>query len=205
MGPSSDWHLILYVCALSCSVVSDSATPWTVVCQAPLSMAFSRQEYCSGLPFPAQGDLLDPGIEPMSCVSPALQVGSLPLSHWGSPWFSTQLRNRQSKERVQNPGSWRREHSHFLAYSLQREYWMSVFRAPGLPRSRGLSGSFQSSNLITIYPLKCKLEVSVVQSMLIVILHQNHQCLLKWRFLDLLTQRIGTKINIVFIYLVFKL
>ena len=180
-------------------------TPWTVVCQAPLSMRFSRQEYGSGLPFAVPGDLLDPGIEPMSCVSPALQVGSLPLSHWGSPWFSTELRNRQSKERVQNPGSWRWEHSHFLAYSLQREYWMSVFRAPGLPRSRGLSGSFQSSNLITIYPLKCKLEVSVFQSMLIVVLHQSHQCLLKWRFLDLLTQRIGTKINIVFIYLVFKL
>ena len=26
------------------------ATPWTVACQAPLSMAFSRQEYWSGLP-----------------------------------------------------------------------------------------------------------------------------------------------------------
>jgi len=27
-------------------------TPWTVACQAPLSMGFSRQEYTSGLPFP---------------------------------------------------------------------------------------------------------------------------------------------------------
>ena len=33
------------------SVVSDSATPWTVAYQAPLSMGFSRQEYWSGLPF----------------------------------------------------------------------------------------------------------------------------------------------------------
>ena len=33
---------------LSCSVVSDSATPWTVAHQAPLSMGFSRQEYWSG-------------------------------------------------------------------------------------------------------------------------------------------------------------
>ena len=33
--------------------MSDSfATPWTVACQAPLSMQFPRQEYCSGLPFP---------------------------------------------------------------------------------------------------------------------------------------------------------
>ena len=40
------------------------ATPWTVACQAALSMGFSRQEYWSGLPFPTPGDLPDPGIEP---------------------------------------------------------------------------------------------------------------------------------------------
>ena len=28
-------------------------TPWTVAYQAPQSMEFSRQEYCSGLPFPS--------------------------------------------------------------------------------------------------------------------------------------------------------
>ena len=39
------------------------ATPWTVACQSPLSMKFSRQEYWSGLPFPSPGDLLDPGME----------------------------------------------------------------------------------------------------------------------------------------------
>ena len=42
------------------------ATPWTVACQAPLSMGFSRQEYWSGLSFPSPVDLADPGIEPMS-------------------------------------------------------------------------------------------------------------------------------------------
>ena len=47
-------------------------TPWTVTHQAPLSMAFSRQEYWSGLPFPFPGDLPNPGIEPMSLVSPEL-------------------------------------------------------------------------------------------------------------------------------------
>ena len=45
------------------------ATPWTVACQAPLSMGFSRQEYWSGLPFPPPGDLPNPGIKP---TSPAL-------------------------------------------------------------------------------------------------------------------------------------
>ena len=48
---------------------------WTAVCQAPLSMKFSRQEYWSGLPFPTAGDLRDPRIEFMSPVSPALTGG----------------------------------------------------------------------------------------------------------------------------------
>ena len=42
------------------------ATPWTVACQAPLSMGFSRQEYWSGLPDPPPGDLPKPGTEPLS-------------------------------------------------------------------------------------------------------------------------------------------
>ena len=51
------------------------AIPWTVACQAPLSVGFSRQEYWSALPFPSPGDLPDPGIEPGSL---ALQVDDLP-------------------------------------------------------------------------------------------------------------------------------
>ena len=39
-----------------CSAVSDSfVTPWTIARQAPLSVGFSRQEHCSGLPFLLQG------------------------------------------------------------------------------------------------------------------------------------------------------
>ena len=56
---------------VSRSVMSDSATPWTVAHQAPLSMEFSRQGYWSGFPFPSPGDLSDPGIEPRS---PTLQA-----------------------------------------------------------------------------------------------------------------------------------
>ena len=51
------------------------AASWTVACQSPLSMGFSRQEYWSGLPCPPPGDLLDPGIEPGSLESPALAGG----------------------------------------------------------------------------------------------------------------------------------
>ena len=64
---------------LSCfSHVQLFATLWTVAFQAPLSMGFSRQEYWSGLLCPPPGNLLDPGIEPTSPVSPALQMDSLP-------------------------------------------------------------------------------------------------------------------------------
>ena len=49
--------------------------PWTVACQAPLSMGFSRQEYWSRLTFLSPGDIPDPGIKPRS---PALQADSLP-------------------------------------------------------------------------------------------------------------------------------
>ena len=49
--------------------------PWTVACQALLSMGFSRHEYWSGLPFPSRGDLPNSGIEPASLKSPALAYG----------------------------------------------------------------------------------------------------------------------------------
>ena len=58
--------------SVSCSVVSDSATLWTVVCQAPLSAGFYRQKYWSRLPYPPLEDLPDPGIKPVSLMSPAL-------------------------------------------------------------------------------------------------------------------------------------
>ena len=65
-----------------CSVVSGD--PMDCSPPAPLSMRLLRQEYWSGLPFPPPGDPSDPGIKPTSPESPALQVDSLPLSHWGS-------------------------------------------------------------------------------------------------------------------------
>ena len=58
------------------------ATPWTVACQAPLYMEFSRQEYWSGLPCPSPGDLPDPEIEPRS---PAMQGDRLLFELPGKP------------------------------------------------------------------------------------------------------------------------
>ena len=40
------------------------ATLWTVACQPPLSMEFSRQDYWSGLAFLSPGDLPNPRVEP---------------------------------------------------------------------------------------------------------------------------------------------
>ena len=65
---------------LSRSVMSNSqlcVTAWTVAHQPPLSMEFPRQEYWSWLPFPTPGDLVEPGIKPMSSGSPALVAGFL--------------------------------------------------------------------------------------------------------------------------------
>ena len=64
-------------------------TPWTVACQAPLSMGFSRQEYWSGLPRPPPGDLPKPGFKAESLMSPALAGG-----------FFTTSTNREAHVRV---------------------------------------------------------------------------------------------------------
>ena len=58
------------------------ATPWTVACQAPLFMEFSRQVYWSGLPFSSPGDRPNAGIEP---GSPTSQADSLPSEPPGKP------------------------------------------------------------------------------------------------------------------------
>ena len=63
------------VCVLSQSVMSDSASPWTVAHRASLSKGLSLQQYWCGLPFPTPGDLLFPGIEPASPASFELAGG----------------------------------------------------------------------------------------------------------------------------------
>ena len=77
------WFLQNSILAAACisesecrSVVSDSATPWTVQ-----YTEFSRPEYWSGQPFPSPGDLPDPGVEPRS---PTLHMDSLPAEPPGT-------------------------------------------------------------------------------------------------------------------------
>ena len=92
------------------------AASWTVAHQSPLSMEFSRQEFYSSLPFPTPGDLSNPGMEPVSLVSPALAgrfftttlylrslsrldstSPKLPRSHQNTAWM--QLASRTGKLR----------------------------------------------------------------------------------------------------------
>ena len=77
-------NVLVHACSVT-SVVSDSVILWTVAHQAPLSVGFSWQGYWRGLLCLPLEDLPNPGIEPMSPASPALQADSLLLSHQGSP------------------------------------------------------------------------------------------------------------------------
>ena len=73
---------VVSMLSVSHSRVQLFVIPWTVACQAPLSMEFFGQEYWSGLPSPSPGDLPDPGTE---LRSPALQADSLPSEPPGKP------------------------------------------------------------------------------------------------------------------------
>ena len=81
------WMSVFGVCGV-CSVAQSCLTLCDPLgCSLPDSSVhgISRKEYWSGLPFPPPGYLPNPGTQPMSPASPALQADSLPLSHWGSP------------------------------------------------------------------------------------------------------------------------
>ena len=86
----------VYAYTLSRSVIVQLfSTSWTVACQIPLSMEFSRQEYWSGLPFPIPGDLLNPRIEAKSLAT--FCTGRCILYHcatWEAPeWMVTKLKS----------------------------------------------------------------------------------------------------------------
>ena len=91
LGPTH--RTSFYLESESLSRVQLYAIPWTIVCQAPLSMEFSRQEYWGGFPFPSPGDV------PNTRLNPYLlhwQLGSVLLSHKGSPPQTYYLLNLSS-------------------------------------------------------------------------------------------------------------
>ena len=68
-------------------------TLWTVACQAPLSMEFSRQEDYSELPFPGLGDLPNLGSK---LASPASAGGFLAIVPPGKPNFLLEFGSESS-------------------------------------------------------------------------------------------------------------
>ena len=125
------------VSAQSCSTL---CSPWTVACQAPLSMGFSMQECWSRLPFPPPGDLSNPGIEPTS-----LNVSCMDrrfLNHWHHLGSPCQLRGKCEDEKRSNwmestPSlfSSLRSHGFPVAYASTRQEFpdpsIVVPRSPG--------------------------------------------------------------------------
>ena len=90
-------------------------TPWTVVCQAPLSLGFFKQEYWLGLPFPPPGDLPNPGIVITSPGSPALAGRFSATEPPGKPM--TCLRSHKQKlEPKADPLTARSGHFSLLAF-----------------------------------------------------------------------------------------
>ena len=80
--PHEGCQLTCSGCGLVIKSCATLATPWSVAYQAPLSMAFSRQEYWSGQPFPSPGELLDGVIKP---TSPTLADGFFITGPLGKP------------------------------------------------------------------------------------------------------------------------
>ena len=68
-GATEQQQRCKFVVVWSLSCDQQFVTPWTIVCQAPLSIGFPRQEYWSQLPFLSAKDLPNPGMEPTSSAS----------------------------------------------------------------------------------------------------------------------------------------
>ena len=75
------WEELVCMCGQSSLALCNSMG--SVVCQAPLSMGFPRQEYWSGLPFPPPGDLFWP--RDKTCIFCTGRQTLYQLSHWESP------------------------------------------------------------------------------------------------------------------------
>ena len=103
------------VCACTLSCVWLFVTSWTGALQAPLSMGFSRQESWNWLPFPTPGDLPNSGIE---CMSPELQVASLPPAPPGNANYFLPCRVFYISQRILTYPSSFSSYSHMTGYMV---------------------------------------------------------------------------------------
>ena len=94
----------------SCQTLCDSH-------QAPLSVHLPRQEYWSGVPCPPPGDLPDPGIKPVSLMTPALAGGLFTISAtWEAPTSTCRLLIRTQSYQVRDP----------LYFSIMFRLWLTM-------------------------------------------------------------------------------
>ena len=102
-------------------------TPWTAPHQAPLSVAFSRQEYWNGLPFPSSGDLPNPGIKLnlLHCRQILYH-----LNHQGNP-------NIFLKSTIVQHSSWHTGAG--IEWTGKKRYWLEDWEEMGDGRAEGSS------------------------------------------------------------------
>jgi len=138
----SSFYVLVCVCTQPLSHVGLFATPWTVACQAPLSVGSSSQGYWRGLPFLSPGIFLIQGSNPHLLPLLYWQVDSLPLSYLGSLCIS-----------IANPNVFGEGNGTPLWYSCLQDpmdggaWWAAVY---GVSQSRTwlkrLSSSSSNSN-----------------------------------------------------------
>ena len=95
------------LCAMLCLVAQECPTLCDPLdCSSPGSSVhgISQARILNWVSIPSSGDLPDPGIKPMSSVSPVLQVDSLPLSHRGSPFHESKKARKRRRREEQRSG-----------------------------------------------------------------------------------------------------
>ena len=112
------------MCAKLLQFCSTLCSPWTIACQFPQSMGFSRQEYWSGLLCPSPGDLPNPGMEPI-LPNPGMETC---LLHWQAGYLPPA--GKTIMEKAMAP------HSSTLAWKIP---WM---KEPGGLQSMGVTKSW---------------------------------------------------------------
>ena len=148
---------------------------WSVACQAPLSMEFSKQEYWSGLPHPSPGDLPDPGMDSTSRMSPTMADGFFTTNAtWevqdsGPPLFNysilnnlhmpvpkSQLSSEEMQtllENISSVQSLSRVQLFATPWTTAHQASLSITNSRSLPKLMSIESVMPSNHLILCHPL----------------------------------------------------
>ena len=142
------WLYLWEVKVRSLSPVRLFAAPWTIACQAPPSVGFSRHEYWRGLPSPSLGDLPNAGVKP---GAPAFQTDALPSEPPGK------LPLRTSHQKSQISKCMRKEFLDLSVFGAQKGhrfpggifYTMKNMLEPG-PRENDIKETMKKASWIPL-------------------------------------------------------